>query len=71
MTIYRKILNNSICYPCHFSAVLRDILHGLLQTDVTRRLGAMHRGAADIKVLQHYYTFLYAINLPMFDQHVL
>eukprot|EP01147_Barroeca_monosierra_P005706 gene5706-8993_t len=49
VTIYRKILNNSICYPCHFSAVLRDILHGLLQTDVTRRLGAMHRGAADIK----------------------
>lgn len=50
MTVYRKIVGNKLRFAPWFSPALRHLLRGLLQSDITRRLGAMRNGALDIKV---------------------
>lgn len=49
MKIYEKIVSGKVRFPSHFSSNLKDILRNLLQVDLTRRLGNLSNGVADIK----------------------
>ena len=48
--IYKKIVAGRVRYPVHFSAELRGLLReGLLQGDLTKRLGNLKNGVDDIR----------------------
>ncbi|KAJ2809185.1 cAMP-dependent protein kinase catalytic subunit [Coemansia guatemalensis] len=47
--LYEKILAGRIQWPPQFDAVSRDLVSRLLTADLSRRLGNLHRGSADIK----------------------
>ncbi|KAI3390158.1 hypothetical protein SNEBB_001830 [Seison nebaliae] len=47
--VYEKIIKGVERFPPSFSSELRDLLQGLLQVDVTRRLGNMKYGTKDVK----------------------
>ncbi|KAI3386941.1 hypothetical protein SNEBB_004287 [Seison nebaliae] len=47
--IYEKIVSGKVTYPTHFSTKLIHLLCGLLEVDVTRRLGNTHPGVAAIR----------------------
>ncbi|XP_046634587.1 cAMP-dependent protein kinase catalytic subunit 1-like [Daphnia pulicaria] len=47
--LYEKIVAGKIQYPKMFSSEVKDLVRGLLQADLTKRLGNMKNGVADIK----------------------
>ncbi|KAJ2478938.1 cAMP-dependent protein kinase catalytic subunit [Coemansia sp. RSA 2131] len=47
--LYEKILAGRIQWPPQFDPVARDLVSRLLTADLSRRLGNLHRGSADIK----------------------
>lgn len=47
--IYERILSGKVHYPSHFSMELRDLIHNLLQIDLTKRYGNLKNGVLDIK----------------------
>ncbi|KAJ1869159.1 cAMP-dependent protein kinase catalytic subunit [Coemansia sp. RSA 486] len=47
--LYEKILAGRIQWPAQFDPVARDLVSRLLTADLSRRLGNLHRGSADIK----------------------
>nr|KAG5707057.1 hypothetical protein BaRGS_011768 [Batillaria attramentaria] len=47
--IYERILSGKVHYPSHFSLELRDLIHNLLQIDLTKRYGNLRNGVCDIK----------------------
>lgn len=47
--VYENILSGKLFFPAFFDKSARSLLSGLLQIDVTRRLGNLAKGAADIK----------------------
>ncbi|KAJ1779234.1 cAMP-dependent protein kinase catalytic subunit [Coemansia sp. RSA 1807] len=47
--LYEKILAGRIQWPPQFDPVARDLVSHLLTADLSRRLGNLHRGSADIK----------------------
>ncbi|KAJ1947914.1 cAMP-dependent protein kinase catalytic subunit [Kickxella alabastrina] len=47
--LYEKILAGRIQWPAEFDPVARDLVSRLLTADLSRRLGNLHRGSADIK----------------------
>eukprot|EP00124_Ichthyophonus_hoferi_P002303 Ihof_evm6s151 gene=Ihof_evmTU6s151 len=49
MEMYRKIVEGNLIFPLNFKLDEREILAGFLSNDLTRRLGNMKRGVADIK----------------------
>ncbi|PRP77392.1 hypothetical protein PROFUN_14398 [Planoprotostelium fungivorum] len=49
LAIYKKILNAQLSFPSYFSPEARDLISQLLQTDLTKRLGNLKGGAADVK----------------------
>ena len=46
---YRKIVDGSFTVPAHFSASARDLVTRLLTADLSRRLGCVAGGAADVR----------------------
>ncbi|KAF5297699.1 hypothetical protein FQA39_LY12030 [Lamprigera yunnana] len=49
MMIYEKIVSGKYKFAQHFSSELRDLLHNILQLDLTRRYGNLKNGTVDIK----------------------
>lgn len=50
MKIYEKIFAGKVRYPFHFSQPLRSLLRkGLLQADLSKRLGNLKAGVEDIR----------------------
>jgi len=47
--IYKSILAGAITWPSHFDPSARDLIKKLLTTNLTRRLGNLKGGAADVK----------------------
>ena len=48
--VYEKIFAGKVRYPFHFSQELRSLLRkGLLQSDLTKRLGNLKEGVEDIR----------------------
>ncbi|KAJ1963024.1 cAMP-dependent protein kinase catalytic subunit [Dipsacomyces acuminosporus] len=47
--LYEKILSGRVQWPAQFDPVARDLVSRLLTADLSRRLGNLHRGSADIK----------------------
>ncbi|KAJ1899011.1 cAMP-dependent protein kinase catalytic subunit [Coemansia sp. IMI 209127] len=47
--LYEKIMAGRIQWPAQFDPVARDLVSRLLTADLSRRLGNLHRGSADIK----------------------
>ncbi|KAJ2513342.1 cAMP-dependent protein kinase catalytic subunit [Coemansia sp. RSA 1939] len=47
--LYEKIMAGRIQWPTQFDPVARDLVSRLLTADLSRRLGNLHRGSADIK----------------------
>lgn len=45
---YRKIVDGTFTVPAHFSAAARDLVTRLLTADLSRRLGCVAGGAADV-----------------------
>ncbi|XP_065903954.1 cAMP-dependent protein kinase catalytic subunit 1-like [Dysidea avara] len=51
-TTVEKIIACKLSVPLHFSKELKNIVYHLLQADVSRRLGNLRNGVADIKLHQ-------------------
>jgi serine/threonine protein kinase len=53
-TMYRKVLNESVAFPDHFSKQARNLIRNLLHKDPNQRLGA---GQADYEEImkQHFF----------------
>lgn len=49
MKIYENILKGKIKYPPYIHADAKDLLERLITADLTKRLGNLHGGAADVK----------------------
>eukprot|EP00210_Caulerpa_lentillifera_P008503 g8111.t1 len=49
MNTYRKILSGKFAFPSYFSTHARDLIKKLLTADLTRRLGTLAGGVADVK----------------------
>lgn len=49
MKIYENILKGKVKYPQYFHPDATDLLQRLITADLTRRLGNLHGGAADVK----------------------
>ncbi|OXA49339.1 cAMP-dependent protein kinase catalytic subunit [Folsomia candida] len=49
MAIYEKIVDGRVRFPRHFSNKVKSIVGGLCEADVTKRLGNMKSGVAQIK----------------------
>ena len=49
MAIYERILSGGYTFPPHIDVVARDLIQRLLTPDLSKRLGNLHGGAADIK----------------------
>ncbi|KAJ2735699.1 cAMP-dependent protein kinase catalytic subunit [Coemansia sp. BCRC 34962] len=47
--LYEKVLAGHIQWPSQFDPIARDLVSRLLTADLSRRLGNLHRGSADIK----------------------
>lgn len=47
--IYEKIVSGHLRFPSHFSVNLKDLLKNLLQVDLTKRVGNLKNGVADVK----------------------
>ena len=47
--VYENILSGTLYFPAFFDDTTKNLLNGLLQIDVTKRLGNLAAGAADIK----------------------
>ncbi|KAJ2687377.1 cAMP-dependent protein kinase catalytic subunit [Coemansia spiralis] len=47
--LYEKVLAGHIQWPTQFDPIARDLVSRLLTADLSRRLGNLHRGSADIK----------------------
>ncbi|KAK4005936.1 cAMP-dependent protein kinase catalytic subunit PRKX [Daphnia magna] len=47
--LYEKIVAGKIQYPKIFSSEVKDLVRGLLQADLTKRLGNLKNGVGDIK----------------------
>lgn len=47
--IYENILKGKVKYPPYINADAQDLLCQLITHDLTKRLGNLHSGAADIK----------------------
>lgn len=52
LRMYKKIAKGRYRLPRSFSADLKDVVRKVLQTDVSRRYGALKGGAEDIKKLR-------------------
>jgi len=49
MGTYDRILRGNISFPGHVSALAKDLIRRLLQTDLSKRLGCLAGGANDVK----------------------
>eukprot|EP00126_Sphaerothecum_destruens_P002327 Sdes_comp15759_c0_seq1m4819 len=49
MEMYKKIVEGRVLFPHHFSSPEREIIQGFLSGDLTKRLGNLKAGIADIK----------------------
>ncbi len=49
MVLYQNILAGRIEFPRHVSKTARDLISKLLQADLSRRLGNLRGGSADIR----------------------
>jgi len=49
MGIYQKILSGKLTFPKFFSEAAKDLIRKLLTADITKRLGNLKNGAADIR----------------------
>jgi hypothetical protein len=49
MAIYQKILAGKIEFPRYFDKNAKDLIKGLLQPDITKRLGGLKNGVEDVK----------------------
>lgn len=47
--IFKRIISNNYKMPPHFSHDLRDIIHNLLQDNISKRYGNLKNGTEDIK----------------------
>lgn len=47
--LYDKILNANVKYPSYVSEPAKDVIHKLLQRDISQRLGCGGNGAAEVK----------------------
>eukprot|EP01135_Chromosphaera_perkinsii_P007602 Nk52_evm58s914 gene=Nk52_evmTU58s914 len=56
MEMYKKIVEGRILFPSHFKMDEREIITGFLQSDLTKRLGNMKNGVADIKNMKYFKT---------------
>ena len=54
MEMYKKIVEGRILFPSHFKMDEREIITGFLQSDLTKRLGNMKNGVADIKNMKYF-----------------
>lgn len=50
MKTYEKILSGKVHYPSSFSPEVKDLLQGLITSDLTRRLGNLMNGPLDIRM---------------------
>jgi hypothetical protein len=49
MGIYQKILAGKLQFPRHFTEPAKDLIRKLLTADITKRIGNLKNGAADIR----------------------
>ncbi len=49
MAIYQKILAGKVEFPRYFDKHAKDLIKGLLQPDITKRLGGLRNGVEDVK----------------------
>jgi serine/threonine protein kinase len=49
MGIYQKILAGKLMFPRHFTEPAKDLIRKLLTADITKRIGNLKNGAADIR----------------------
>uniref|UniRef100_A0A673NHQ0 cAMP-dependent protein kinase n=1 Tax=Sinocyclocheilus rhinocerous TaxID=307959 RepID=A0A673NHQ0_9TELE len=63
--IYEKIVSGKVRYPSHFSSDLKDLLHNLLQVDLTKRFGNLKNGVSDIKNHRWFATTDWIIDAPI------
>ena len=49
MKIYENILRGKIKYPAYVNAEAQDLLARLITADLTKRLGNLYNGPADVK----------------------
>lgn len=54
LTMFRKIAKCQFSFPRDYSEHEKELISGLLQVDITRRLGFMHGGVAKIKALPYF-----------------
>lgn len=54
LAMFKKISKREFKYPRDFTADEQALIGGLLQVDLTRRLGAMHNGTEDIKKMKYF-----------------
>merc|ERR1711991_1010226 len=47
--IYEKILGGKIQFPSHFESTAKDLIRLLLNADLTKRIGCLKNGPADIR----------------------
>eukprot|EP00123_Amoebidium_parasiticum_P013498 comp21990_c1_seq1/m.31792 comp21990_c1_seq1/g.31792 ORF comp21990_c1_seq1/g.31792 comp21990_c1_seq1/m.31792 type:complete len:473 (-) comp21990_c1_seq1:231-1649(-) len=68
MEMYRKIVEGRLAFPNHFKQDEREMIAGFLSIDLTRRLGNMKKGVADIKGHRYFkgmdFDALMALKLP-------
>ena len=49
MKIYENILRGTVKYPSYINPDAQDLLERLITADITKRLGNLYHGSADIK----------------------
>ena len=49
MIMFSKIVKRDMAFPRHVTDSEKSLIDGLLQLDLTKRLGCMHGGVQDIK----------------------
>lgn len=49
MKIYENILRGTVKYPTYINRDAQDLLERLITADITKRLGNLYNGSADIK----------------------
>ena len=48
-SIYEAILAGKIAFPSHFDSSAKDLIRNLLNADLTKRIGCLRNGPADVK----------------------
>jgi len=57
LEMFKKISRRDFKYPRDFTQEEQGFIGGLLQVDLTRRLGSMHGGVGDIKAMPYFAAF--------------